>query len=442
MLRVHRSERADVLADVLAGQLSTPLADPMVREVVAVPVRGVERWLSQRLALRLGADGADDGVAANIDFLSPEQVLQRVVTATADAPEAAQAWYSDALIWPVLSVLDENLGDSRLEVLAAHLAGAAGSGRRAAAASTVAGLFGGYGWQRPAMLAEWAAGRDTDGAGAQLPEALAWQPWFWRQVRERIGQPHLAEQLADVVERLSADPGAVDLPPRLAFFGPTRVPAALRSVLGALSAERHVSLFVPHPSDAMWQANAVHALPVPRARRVRSPYRPRHRLLAALSRDVRELQEVLAPLGGRTLYHPLPDPAGAPTLLGTVQEGLRRDEMIVDGGLAADDTLEVPACHGVERQVEVLRERLVRLFDEHPDLQPRDVVIMCPDVETFAPLIQAAFDQSGLDGAGGAGGPRHPGSGLRVRLADRGLRETNEVLDVLAVVLDMAADRV
>lgn len=442
MLTVHRAERADVLADALADRLVVPPADPMAREVIAVPARGVERWLAQRLALRLGSAGRDDGVAANIDFPSPERLLREVVGATADQPEAAQEWYSEALVWPVLRVIDEQLDDRRLHVLRAHVSGPAGRGRRFAAASTVAGLFRGYGWQRPGMLAEWAAGDDTDGAGGALPEPLSWQPWFWRAVREQIGQPHPAERLDEVARVLAADRDVVDLPDRLAFFGPTRVPEAMRLILRALGEQRDVALFVPHPGDALWRKVAAQPAPVPRTRAAATAVRPDHPLLAALSRDVIELQEVLAPLGGRDVYHPLPAEARRATLLGAVQDGLRRDELVADTERTLDDSLEVHACHGPERQVEVLRERLVRLFDDHPGLQPRDVLIMCPDVETFAPLIHGAFEQTGQVRGPSAGGSRHPGAALRVRLADRGLRETNEVLDVLAAVLDLAAGRV
>ncbi|WP_415046178.1 exodeoxyribonuclease V subunit gamma [Gordonia sp. (in: high G+C Gram-positive bacteria)] len=437
MLTVHRAERADVLADVLAGQLATPQEDPLAAEVVAVPERGVERWLRQQLARRLGTSGHDDGIAANIDFSSPERLLRETVVAVADDPDAAQAWYSDRLMWPVLQVLDAHLDDQLLAVLRRHLSGESGRGRRLAAASTIAGLFAGYGWQRPSMLADWAAGRDTDGAGSALHEDFRWQPWFWREVRAVIGQPHVAEQLDDVLVRVTSSPELVDLPDRLAFFGPTRIPESLRRLLGALAQTREVSLFLPHPSDALWRAVAADPAPVPRTRDRRSGHRPDHSLLAALAWDVRELQEVLAPLGAADVHHRPPDapasPSEAPSLLAAVQDGLRRDRLAAVAGVVADDSLEVHSCHGPERQVEVLRDRLLRLFDDHPDLEPRDVLVLCPDVETFAPLIQGAFGQAGLD---------HPGFSLRVRLADRGLRETNEVLDVLAAVLNLAAGRV
>ena len=55
MLHVHRSERADALAAALTEILLEPLSDPFAAEVVAVPTRGMERWLTQRMSTRLGA---------------------------------------------------------------------------------------------------------------------------------------------------------------------------------------------------------------------------------------------------------------------------------------------------------------------------------------------------------------------------------------------------
>ena len=54
MLHLHRAERADALVAALGAIVVEPLDDVMAAEVVAVPTRGVERWLTQRLSARLG----------------------------------------------------------------------------------------------------------------------------------------------------------------------------------------------------------------------------------------------------------------------------------------------------------------------------------------------------------------------------------------------------
>src|ERR1700754_4134644 len=61
---------------------------------------------------------------------------------------------------------------------------------------------------------------------------------------------------------------------------------------------------------------------------------------------------------------------------------------------------------------------------------------MCPDIETYAPLIVAAF------GLGEVPGKSHPAHRLRVRLADRSLIQTNPLLGVASQLLALAGSRV
>ena len=106
--------------------------------------------------------------------------------------------------------------------------------------------------------------------------------------------------------------------------------------------------------------------------------------------------------------------------------------------IRADRSIEIHACHGRARQVEVVRDTVLHLLEEDPTLEPRDVIVMCPDIDTFAPLIQATFgsyDPEELE-------PARALPDLRVRLADRSLRQTNAVLGVVAELLDLAGSRV
>jgi exodeoxyribonuclease V gamma subunit len=135
-----------------------------------------------------------------------------------------------------------------------------------------------------------------------------------------------------------------------------------------------------------------------------------------------------------------------PTLLGRIQADIRADRsppglplpgqaderVSVEPG---DQSLQVHACHGRARLVEVLRDALLHLFDEDSTLEPRDVIVMCPDIEAYAPLIHATFGTRG-DGDDALGGTR-----LHVRLADRSIRQTNAVLGVVAQLLDLADGR-
>jgi exodeoxyribonuclease V gamma subunit len=464
MLTIHRAERADRLVEALASILLEPLDDPFTAEVVAVPTRGVERWLAQRLSTVLGTSaGRQDGVCANVTFPFPGRLIGGALAAASDVDPERDPWLPERLVWPLLSVVDQHLDEPWLAALAAHIGGTGADAdqsrrdRRFGALRHVADLFDHYGVHRPAMIEAWARGDDTDGHGRRLPPDLAWQPPLWRMLRLRLAIPSPAERLPDACARLGDAPALLDLPPRLALFGMTRLPASFVEVLGAIAVGREVNLFLLHPSPALWDRIAGRPTTSP-GRVVRreddtTATMPRHPLLATWGNDAREMQLIVETAGGRRTdrHHELP---GAPdgTLLHRLQADIRADRLPPGPPppgspehrlpLRADDTsVRVHACHGRARQVEVVRDAILHLLADDPTFEPRDVIVMCPDIEAYAPLIQATFGSVDVD----PGDEAHPDDrlpDLRVRLADRSLRQTNPVLAAVSELLDLAATRV
>jgi exodeoxyribonuclease V gamma subunit len=434
VLRVHRAERTSVLADALADVLVTPLADPFAREVVAVPAKGVERWLSQRLSGVLGAGPTGDGVAAHIAFPSPTRLVDEAIAAASGTDPDDDPWTPQRVLWTLLDVVDRCVGEPWCAVLAGHLGHGQDShrgNRRYAAAEHLRDLYRSYAAHRPQMLVDWAGGHDTDGSGRPLDDDQRWQAELWRRLRAELGGPSPAERLDDSCRELRESPRCSDLPERLSLFGATRLTAEQRLVLQALAAAREVHLWLPHPSPTMWTSLAA-AAPARRRRDDTSALTVRHPLLASLARDTRELQGLLQGTGDVSDTHHHAAKARATSLLQHVQAAIR-DDVRPAPVASADGTVQVHACHGPPRQVEVLREVLLHLFAQDPTLEPRDVLVMCPDVEKYAPLVRAAFGQPGSG---------HPGHELRVRLADRALTRTNPLLDTLSGLLALADGRV
>ncbi|WP_322920787.1 exodeoxyribonuclease V subunit gamma [Nocardioides renjunii] len=444
-LHLHTAERTDALADGLADLLVTPLADPFAREVVVVPARGVERWLTQRLSHRLGiGTRGGDGVCAGVDFVTPHSLVSMLLDRDTEDP-----WSPDRLAWPLLEVIDEVMGTTGFEDLTHHLGGGDPdddrSARRYAVARRIAGLFSSYAVQRPALLSEWREGRRTDGAGGELDQDLLWQAALWRRLVDVVPAPPPHVRHADTVERLRSGGDTLDLPPRLSLFGHTRIPETEVSLLSALGELREVHLWLPQASTALWEALA------PAAREEQVPRTADtsaavvgHPLLGSLGRDARELRRTLGDL-------PSTPAATAPpakgTLLGWLQHDLRANSAPTAqeraGRTGLDDSVQVHACHGAARQVDVLREVLVGLLQDSVDdprqepLEPRDILVMVPDIETYAPLISAAFGMADVAGEGAG----HPGHQLRVRLADRSLVATNPLLALAAQLVELVRGR-
>lgn len=438
MFVVHRAAAGAVLATALAEVLRPPPADPFARDVVAVPVKGVERWLAQRLSHVLGSADGSDGVCANVRFPSVASLVDEVLGPVAPAG-AVDAWRPGRLVWSLLDELDACPPDEQwCAALVRHLrTDGSDHGRRLRVATKLAHLYDAYAHARPQMLRAWALGRDERGDGVALDEDVQWQAELWRRLRGRVQLPSVPELLDAACDRLRAGTVALDLPERVNVFGASRLSCARLQVLAALAEHREVHLWLHHASPALWDAVASEPAAVLRAEDTTAA-RLHDPLLISLSRDVRELQQVLAREvpAADTVRHVGPKPPD--TLLGRLQAGLAGDAVpTTPPPLEPDDrSVQVHSCHGRTRQVEVLREVVLGLLRDDPTLEPRDVLVMCPDVETFAPLIAATFALGGEDAAG------HPAARLRVRLADRALRQTNPLLSVLSVLLELGTARV
>jgi exodeoxyribonuclease V gamma subunit len=483
VLHIHRAARADALADALATLLAAPLDDAFAAELVAVPTRGMERWLTQRMSAVLGASpGQADGVCANVRFPSPHRLVGDAVAVAAGIDPAEDPWLPERAVWALLEVVDQYIGEPWLQSLAAYLGRETETpdpvrgGRRLSALRHIVNLFDRYALHRPGMLEAWAAGSDRDSTGTELAPGAAWQAQLWRRLRARIALPGPAERRARACARLREDATLVALPARLALFGLTRLPTGHFEVLDALAHRRDVHLYLLHPSPALWNSVARRLARSPRiVRRAADPSAelPANRLLASWGRDAREMQLVLAardphvdhdhdhdhdhdPAPGSQVEDHHDGMPGSRTLLGRIQDDVRTDRAPAGVPVAPDreDTrpslhpddrsIQVHSCHGRVRQVEVIRDAILHALAADRSLEPRDVIVMCPDIETFAPLIGASFGagEPAADEEGSDAIPDHLRPiDLRVRLADRSLRQTNPVLGAISQLLELAGQR-
>lgn len=440
-ITVHRATRLDHLAAALGELLAAAPPGPFEAETIIVPTRGVERWLAQMLSHRLGTSaGGSDGVAAGITFHAPRSFTE-LFAAAADDP-----WDPPLLSWRILDLAEENAHQEWLRPLTSHLGIGPGgqmdpdkAGRRYPVARRIADLFASYS-QRPELLQAWLAGEPTDGVG-ELGEDLLWQMHLLSQLAARIGHPPPGLRTADVLTR-AQQAGLT----RVQVFGHTRLSAPDVEVLRALSEHAEVHLWLPHPSPALWEEEYQRASAAGEPARTRAEAGTAppggNALLRTLGGEARELVHLLAPLGPSQAVSgevaavggeaAAGGEEGAAPMLARIQHGVRTNTAPAQG--PRDDSITIHACHGPSRQVEVLRDQLTALFEDNRDLQPRDVIVLCPDVNTYAPLFHAAF--------GPQQGAAHPGHSFRIGLADRNLAATNPLLDLARQLVGFVGGRV
>ena len=448
-LLVHVAPHPDPLVSLLCEQLATPLDDPFAREVVAVPTRGIERWLTQRIASDLAARGASDGICANVDFPSPRRLVRDVLLTVPELSESVAAWQGPDLVAHIIASIDANVREPWMRLLGRYLATDdpdRSSPSRLSAARKISRLYSTYARRRPDMVRAWAAGDDLGSDGEPLPDGDLWQPMLWRSLRQRLDVPALPELMPAALDPLRAGVVDVDLPERFAVYGLSAIDPLDLQVLRVVAEHRDVHLYVLHPSPALWESTAQAPDPgssdgILGARADDgSEEMATHPLLKVWGRDSRELQLVLAGNGIRGLPEDdLLETGGS--LLSRLHSDIRANrttELHPDLAAAvesgADRSIQIHVCHGARRQAEVMRDAVLHVLAADHTLEPRDVVIMTPDLETFAPLLEAAFpstEDRTVDGL----------PDLRLRIADRSPSATNPLVRFTANLLSIADGR-
>lgn len=426
-MKVYKSNRVEALLDPLAATLARPLADPFAKEQIVVHSAGMERWLTLELAQRLE-------IAANLEFPYPGRVVQQAFEAALGMEkEQLKAWDSHALLWAVLAGLDELIDTPTFKALQGYVAHDPKGLKRYQLAVRITRVFDRYGTYRPELCLSWMRGGG---------EPTDWQPVLYRWLREHIGQPSIAELMQRFEDRLVHPKAQLKgLPERISVFGVTTLPPLFVRIFALLSRHLDVQLFLLNPSDSWW-ADIRNKRQIqrglfesPQVAQDALAMEEGHPLLASLGKLGRDFQQVLE----EAVYQePMPelfqDP-GQGSLLHAVQSDVlhlqRRGPEHPHHILRdADASIQIHACHGPMRQVQVLQDQLLHLFDTLPGLEPRDVVVQLPDVEGWAPMVRAVFDRAEDD-------PRF----IPFKVADRSLKRGNPAAQALLAILDMVGGR-
>lgn len=380
MLHVHHGNRTEVLADRLAELLAQAPGHPLQPQVVMVQNPGMAHWLSLAIAARRG-------VAANLDFPLPGNFIWRVFQAQWPGLPKHSAFDCSVLSWRILALLPRLCGEDGCADLDHYLRDDDPM-RAYQLACRIAQVFDRYLVYRPHWLLAWEQG-----------EGEHWQARLWRLLVADVQYPHRAQLLARFHGHCEAGLLTTQgLPPCVSAFGLSMLAPAYVGVLARLAERLDVHLFLLNPSDAYWGDLEDERMLARRRARWRQRgmtdasayYAQGHPLLAAWGRQVREFFDLL--LDWNADDHPHFQAPAADSLLGRLQaDMLQLDPQAPAAMFEPDTSIQFHACHSPLREVQVLHDQLLALFEQDPDLSPHDVVVMAPDIESYAPYVDAVF---------------------------------------------------
>lgn len=415
-LYLHLSNRFESLAEALATELAAEAGDPLCPQTVVVSSAETARWLSMQLARH-------NGLAMGIRYPFPRGIIDELITGLLGAERrCAPCFTRDSMTWWIHDALPSRLQHHGFAPIRAYLH-TGSSLRRFELARRIASLFDQYQIYRPELLRAWDAGAEADD----------WQAELWRALRGDFqGAASFVDLHAEIAALADHTLDRTRLPARLRVFGLNTIPPAFLDILWKASAVMPVDFYVLSPTDQYWSD-----LPTLKQRlRTGEETAPAegNPLALSLGRLGRELIEQLITRDFQQAGEYFDSPVN-PTLLGrlhtdllTLHDGTR----LLQKPLVApeDRSIEVHSCHGRMREIEVLHDRLLSLFAQDSSLRARDVLVMAPDIDAYAPCIQAVF-----------GTPESSELRIPYSLADQSFRARIAVADALLRILELGTSR-
>lgn len=311
-----------------------------------------------------------NGIAANIKFKQAIPLIEMIHTTLGLAPERKELIRPEQLTW----FIDEIMGsDGFLQLpeakkIIAYIDG--NPQKRFTLAEKVNSLFSSYQEEKPQLIAHWSDNKLID----ENSSDEKWQSYIWQELKKRLGDKlrDLSSIFNEVKTALKNEASKQQLKshfPCLFFYGSLPYSAQLLEVLQALSQEVDVFIF----------------------RRTFSTNHD-HPMIQNLGKVAERDEKLFENIPTEETEASRDSNSAPENLLEFLQKDLIGKSNPLFNYQPTDDSLVIASAYSVGREVEALYHHLLNLFRENKDLAAREVCVVIPDIETYAPAIKTYFD--------------------------------------------------
>jgi exodeoxyribonuclease V gamma subunit len=393
MLRIIQSNDPELLALALLRRADARKPAPGQPEQFVVPTLGYARWLTRRFARHRG-------ICANVRFDFLAQYLWRLFAAVVPDIQRHSPFDSEVMTLRCFQQLGALPDDEDHAVLRRWI-GAQGkqSARgRLELAARCTRLLQTYLAYRPDWLEAWAQGRLLGLAPAATER---WQQRLWRELLRAepvAGPEHPKEAVFKTLDAWrAAHPGQIHpaLPQEIRIIGTPALPPLYLGVLERLARHTDVTIWFLNPCREYWADLRPEALRLNLQQQTELQLpEVGHPLLASWGRQVREQFARFAAIEqveGVSAIEQFLEPQDE-TLLPALKRSLLDLTPLQAPALrSTDPSLQIHSAHSLLRQCEILHDALLHRFSQQPELLAEDVLVLTPDLDTAAPIIDAVF---------------------------------------------------
>jgi len=401
MFHLYQSNKVETLLAQLIRLLIEQEQPPLAAQTIVVENPGLAHWLKMQLANSLG-------IAANIEFPMPSRFFWQIQRALQPDLQQESVFSKDTLTWLVLECLrDASLMERpEFSLLRDYLDQDLGSVQQSELnayqlASSIADLYDQYLVHRPDWIENWEQGHfvfDDMPLGEHQWQGTLWQALLALAKNKSLPTHHRGNLLQNFLEILAKEDGSLDvskLPSDLIFFGFSTLPKHQIDALNLLSKHCQVHVLTPNPCQQYW-GDVVDETTQARLRLRGKGVElldAGNDLLASLGGMGKDYQRMLLDVDDVQEYDLFVENESDHVLAQIQNQILTLQKDTSLNWREGDRSVQVVGCHSPMREIEVLHDHLLETFNSS-DMDPQDVVVMIPDVASYAPYIDAVFNSS------------------------------------------------
>lgn len=356
-LYLHRSSSLlAFLPEVIEILKETTRKNPFEEKFVIVRNGALGRWLALQTA-------EETGVSANINAVSPDEFLRTFAEKHFKIDTKHSLFTGKNLEWAVFTLLKSDfLEKPELKPVKNYIKNdetlCFGLCRR------IAALFEQYAVYRPHIFGKWI----QNSLCTENPDEI-WQKEIFTALRGKYRfEPDFAGLFIEKCETASPDES---FPSSLILFGISRMNKYHLNMFRHLSRLFPVHIFALQPCREYVDRPGKETF---------------FRRFCATGIEINDFFAEYPPFEESEIFA---GPASA-TLLASIQRDILNDEENPEK-VEFDDSVQISACCGKMRELEVLKDSLLQLFNADETLSPGDVAVFCPDIKTYIPYINAVF---------------------------------------------------
>ncbi|KAE9531149.1 exodeoxyribonuclease V subunit gamma [Ursidibacter arcticus] len=418
MFIVYHSDQLDLQKELLIRILQEdPNPNPFEPETILVQSLGMAQWLQIQISDKLG-------IAGNIHFPYPTSFLWQQYRLLFPELPKENIFERDAMIWRLMRLIPDYLEDPNFSPLKAYL-NPFEQLKLFQLASKIADLFDQYLVYRPDWLIDWEKG-NLESHFTQLKQQspfiskdeteiwqnIQWQSLLWNALVNDLKQDsdeivfntshraYLQQRYFEKLENLT-EIEKQKLPKRIFIFGISSLPLTQINVLHKLSEHCQIHLFFTNPSQIFWADNQEEKLLEKlvlkhklSAQELENSIYQGNYLLNTWGKQGKEFLNLLVEKQHQEVNLFTPIVQENSVLLTQIKQSILNFENKPELSIAEDDrSIQIHSCHSKMREIEVLHNQLLFMFEQNPELSPKDIIVMSADIDSYAPYINAVFSR-------------------------------------------------